>query len=121
MTNLIANLKTIHLTKPRLAIPTTGGLIFFDIDEIIRCEADNNYTAFHLTGNRRFISSRTLKEYDDLLSEYQFLRIHQSHLVNPAFIKEYTQKGMMEMIDGVAVPVSRRKHHWVHEKLKAMY
>ncbi len=121
MSNLISNLKTIHHQKPRLAIPTTGGLSFFDIDEIIRCEADNNYTTFYLSGGRRFVSSRTLKEYDELLSEYQFLRVHQSHLVNPAFIKEYTQKGMLAMTDKSFVPVSRRKHQWVHDKLKEMY
>ena len=121
MKNLIANFKTIHSHKPRLAIPTTGGLTFFDIDDIVRCESDNNYTTFFLMHGRKFVSSKTLKEYDELLTEYQFLRVHQSHLVNPAFIKEYTQKGMLEMTDGSRVPVSRRKHHWVNEKLKEMY
>lgn len=121
MSNLIANLKSIHHQKPRLAIPSTGGLTFIDVDNILRCEADNNYTVFYLSGGKRFVSSRTLKEYDELLSEYQFLRIHQSHLVNPAFISQYTQKGMMEMTDGSFVPVARRKHHWVQDKLKAMY
>jgi two-component system LytT family response regulator len=121
MDNLLTNLRTLHLRKPRLAIPTSGGLVFFNVDDIIRCEADNNYTIFFLGEGRRFISSKTLKEYDELLSEYTFLRVHQSHLVNPGYIKEYTQKGSMEMTDGSFVPVARRKHHWVHEKLKAMY
>lgn len=121
ITNLMANLKSIHLQKPRLAVATTGGLTFLDIDGIIRCEADKNYTTFHLTGGKRFVSSKTLKEYDELLSEYHFLRVHQSHLVNPSHIQNYTQKGMMELRDGTRIPVSRRKHHWVHEKLKALY
>jgi len=121
MDNLIANFKAIQGHKPRLAIPTTGGLSFFDIDEIVRCESDNNYTTFYLINERKFVSSKTLKEYDEILSEYQFLRVHQSHLVNPKFIKEYTQKGMLQMTDGARVPVSRRKHHWVLEKLRQMY
>ena len=120
MRNLISNLMSVNLQKPRITIPTTGGLIFFDIDEIVRCEADNNYTIFHLK-EKRFVSSKTLKEYDDLLSEYQFLRVHQSHLINPAHIKEYTQKGEIQMKDGSRVSVSRRKHHWVLEKLKSIY
>ena len=121
MSNLMSNLVAMQTHKPRLAISTTGGLSFFDIDEIIRCEADNNYTIFYLNEGRRFVSSKTLKEYDELLSEYQFLRVHQSHLINPSYIKEYTQKGMIEMKEGSHVAVSRRRHHWVLEKLKSIY
>ncbi|NND33599.1 MAG: response regulator transcription factor [Saprospiraceae bacterium] len=121
MSNLMTNLISIQTHKPRLAISTTGGLSFFDIDEIVRCEADNNYTIFYLQEGARFLSSKTLKEYDELLSEYQFLRVHQSHLINPQYIKQYTQKGMIEMKDGSRVAVSRRKHHWVLEKLKSIY
>lgn len=121
MANLISNMKSIHIQKPRLAIPTTGGLVFFDIDEILRCESDKNYTTFFLINGKKFISAKTLKEYEELLSEYNFIRVHQSHLVNPQFIREYIQKGSMEMRDGTRIPVSRRKHQWVHEKLRRMY
>ena len=119
--NLLSNLKSIHIQKPRLAVPTQGGAVFFDIDEIVRCESQDNYTTFHLKDGQRFVASRTLKEYDSLLAEYQFLRVHQSHLVNPAYVKEYTQKGMIEMTDDSRVPVSRRKHHWVQATLREMY
>ncbi|MCB0665729.1 MAG: response regulator transcription factor [Saprospiraceae bacterium] len=119
--NLVSNLKTRQFKKPRLAITTTGGLTFLDIDEIVHCEADNNYTIFHLSGGKRFISSKTLKEYDDLLSEYDFLRVHQSYLVNPVYIKEYSQKGNLELKEGRTVNVSRRKHHWLLDKLKSLY
>lgn len=120
--NLVANLKSQHYPqKPRLAISTTGGLKFFDIEEIVHCQADKNYTIFYLIDGTRYVSSKTLKEYDDLLSEYGFLRVHQSHLVNPSHIKEYTQKGLMEMKNRDVVHVSRRKHQWLIQKLKTLY
>ncbi len=121
ISNLVTNLKSRHPQKPRLAIATSGGLTFLDIGEIIRCEADNNYTIFYLEGGTKFVSSKTLKEYDELLSEYQFLRVHQTHLINPAYIKSYTQKGVIEMKNMDRVAVSRRRHHWVVEKLKTIY
>ena len=119
--NLVSNLRTRHLRKPRLAITTGNGLTFLDIDEIVNCQADNNYTIFHLCNGKRFVSSKTLKEFDELLAEYDFLRVHQSYLVNPVFIKEYSQKGILELKDSRIVNVSRRKHHWLLEKLKSMY
>lgn len=121
ISNLMSNLQTIHIRKPRLAVATQGGAVFFDIDDIIRCEADNNYTVFYVDDAQKFVASRTLKEYDSLLHEYAFLRVHQSHLVNPAYIKEYTQKGMLELTDGSYVPVARRKHQWLHARLREMY
>lgn len=121
LANLISNLKSTQAQKPRLAISTLGGLVFFDIEEIVRCQADNNYSIFHLLNGKKFVSAKSLKEYDELLSEYHFLRVHQSHLVNPVYIKAYTQKGLMELKDGSHVQVSRRKHQWVQQKLRSMY
>lgn len=121
MNNLILNLRNANVKKPRLAVATQGGAVFFDIEEIVRCEADNNYTIFYLDSGKKFVASKTLKEYDNMLQEYDFIRVHQSHLINPAYIKQYTTKGMIEMRDSTRVPVSRRKHHWVVEKLGEIY
>jgi two-component system, LytTR family, response regulator len=121
MSNLMSNLKSMHVQKPRLAVPTLGGAVFFDIDEIVRCQADDNYTEFYLADGQRFVASKPLKEYDALLHDYKFLRVHQSHLVAPVYIKQYTNKGMLELKDGTCIPVSRRKHHWLIGKLREMY
>lgn len=121
MANLMSNLKSMHVQKPRLAVPALGGAVFFDIDEIVRCHADDNYTEFYITDGQRYVASRPLKEYDVLLQDYNFLRVHQSHLVHPGYIKQYTNKGMLELKDGTHVPVSRRKHQWLQGKLKEMY
>lgn len=103
--------------NPKISIPTTGGFKFFDVEDIIHCEADNNYTIFYLLGEKKHVASRTLKEYDELLNPYAFLRVHQSHLVNLKHIVEYL-KGMLILDEGHHVPVSRRKHRWIVEKLK---
>lgn len=121
LNNLLANIQSIHTRKPRLAVATQGGAVFFDIDEIVHCEADNNYTIFHLVDGKRFVASKTLKDYDVLLADYAFLRVHQSHLVNPEYVKQYTQKGMLELKNGHHVPVSRRKHQWVNLRLRELY
>lgn len=113
--SLVENLN--EKKKPKISIPTTGGYIFFNVDQIIHCEADNNYTIFYLSGNKKHIASRTLKEYDELLTPYSFLRVHQSHLVNLKFITEYI-KGMLLLEEGHHVPVSRRRHSWIIDKLK---
>jgi two-component system, LytTR family, response regulator len=121
MSNLMSNLKSMHIQKPRLAVPSLGGAVFFDIDEIVRCKANDNYTEFYLADGQRYVASKPLKEYDALLHDYNFLRVHQSHLIDPVYIKQYTNKGMLELKDGTQIPVSRRKHHWLVGKLKAMY
>ena len=78
------------------------------ISEIIRAEADSNYTVFRLTENRRIMVSRTIKEYDALLSGAGMIRVHQSHLVNISFIEKFVKKGggHLLMKDGSTIPVS---------------
>lgn len=66
----------------RLAIPTQEGLLFIKLDDIISCESDSNYTTFHLESREKIIASRTMKEFEDLLEEHFFCRIHNSHIIN---------------------------------------
>lgn len=63
--NFVDNLRIPKEHEFKLAIPTTDGTYFFRIPEIIRCQADRNYTVFYLTGQRRFVSSKTLGEYEE--------------------------------------------------------
>ena len=65
-----------------------------------------------------FLSSKTLKEYDKILSEYQFLRVHKSHLVNQSYVLKYDKKGILYLKDNSQVEVSRRRKTWVIEQLK---
>ncbi len=109
MNNFLKNIRSENEKDFKLALPTHKGTFFLRIDEIIRCQADVNYTHFHLTNKANMISSKTLKEYDELLSEHDFLRVHKSHLVNRKYIRSILQDNVLLMDDNSQVEVSRRK------------
>ena len=116
--NFIHNLNQAQPTGYRLAINTTEGTFFYNAADIMRCEAVSNYTRFYIKDKKPVLSSRTLKEYDDLLAEQKFLRVHRAHLVNPKFIEGYTKDHELKMQDGSVVQVSRRKWDSVRAKMK---
>jgi two-component system LytT family response regulator len=95
----------------RITLPTFEGYRFINIKDIIRCEADNNYTNFYLNSGEKILVTKTLKEYDDTLSGLDFVRVHQSHLVNIKFVDRYIKGdgGTIVMADGSEVDVSRRR------------
>lgn len=115
---LLSNLKNIKGGIHKMAIPTLEGLILLDVNEILRLESDGNYTHF-ITSKTKHIVSKSLKEYEELLSDNNFLRIHQSHLINLNCAKKYIrgEGGFVVMNDGTSIPVSARKKHEVLEKL----
>lgn len=113
--NLLQNLKTTEKDYT-LAVSTTEGTHFFRADEIIRCEATGNYTRIFLQGNKSLLTSRTLKDYDELLAAQGFYRIHRAHLVNRKYIRSFTNDHALQLADGSEVEVSRRK--W--EEIKKM-
>lgn len=82
-----------------------------ETSEVIRCEADGNYTSFYLTENRRIIVSKTIKNYENLLIDHGFFRTHQSHLINLAFFDRYdrTEGGIIYMKNGDPIPLAIRK------------
>lgn len=114
-----------NLQKPQhamdqLAIPAQTGMIFIKVPDIIYCEADSNYTKIFLSNKQKIVSSRTLKEYEELLEDSGFIRIHHSYLVNKIHVRQYLkgEGGQLLMNDGTALDVSRRKKEAVLEKLK---
>ncbi len=86
-------LKDDNQVKPRIALPMFGETRYVNINDIVRCEADNTYTRFMLTGGEQILVSKILKEYADMLVNYGFLRTHQSHLINIAYIKKLVERG----------------------------
>lgn len=116
--NLVHNLNASRSSDFRLAVTTTEGTFFYNTGEIIRCEADSNYTQFYLTQNRKFIASRTLKEYDEMLTEHGFLRVHKSHLVNLDFVEDYLGRGFVRLKDQTEIEVARRRREAVLEALQ---
>lgn len=99
----------------RIAISNSDGVHLIDIEEIVRCEADGNYTKIFTTNGEVILTSKTLKEYDTLLLDFNFERVHNSHLVNMRHIKKYLNKdsGYLQMSDGSQIPVSQRKKSYV--------
>jgi two-component system LytT family response regulator len=107
--NLVHNLTVQNNDEFTLAINGNTGMQFIKISEIIRLEGDRNYSLFYLSGNRKHLSSKTLKEYEEILSDKGFLRIHKSHLVNSSFVELLTPDGIVVMKDKSEVEVSRRR------------
>ncbi|MFB9051588.1 LytR/AlgR family response regulator transcription factor [Formosa undariae] len=107
---LVQNLKNINQPQ-KIALPTAEELYFVSIDEIVRCKSENNYTLFFLNNGSSILVSRTLKEWDDLLCSHQFIRTHQSHLINSIHVKSFVKKdgGYILMNDGSMVSVSKHK------------
>ncbi|MEN9304124.1 MAG: hypothetical protein RL264_2553 [Bacteroidota bacterium] len=97
--------------ESKIALPSLHGFVFVNENEIIQCEADNTYTTFHLISNKRIIISKTLKECEEILNSHLFFRLHNSHIVNLDFIKEYVrgEGGHVVLINDQIVPVSRSK------------
>jgi two-component system LytT family response regulator len=95
----------------RLALHSADGLVFLRLDQIIRMEADSNYTTFHCANHERHTVIRPLKEFEELLPDNQFFRIHQSHLINFEFVKKVLKKdgGFVVMEDGSQLPMARRR------------
>ncbi len=118
--HLLETLPTIKGRKykpTRLAIWTTTGAIFLQLNEIVRCEADNNLTCFVLNNGSKVLASKTLKHYDSILSEYRFIRSHRSHLVNLDYVKRYTNDGRLILENGDQVEVSKRKRNRLKEQI----
>jgi len=96
-------------TNARIALPMFNETRYVNIPDIIRCEADNTYTKFMLIDGEEILISKTLKEFTDLLTPNDFVRTHQSHLVNISYVKSWLREdgGNLLLIDGTKVPVSK--------------
>ena len=116
--NLLSNLQLKEELNFKLAIPTLEKTWFISPQELVRCEGESNYTWFYLTGNRKILASRTMKEYAEILMNHHFIRIHKSHLVNKKFIDYFSNEGAVVMKDKLKLPVSRQRKEMVLSILK---
>ncbi|MEL7005316.1 MAG: LytTR family DNA-binding domain-containing protein [Bacteroidota bacterium] len=100
----------------RIVLSTSEGLEFINVDEILYCQASGSYTDFMLTEDKKITVSRHLKEYEQLLEDYEFLRIHQSHLINGRKIKRFIKSGdYIEMLNGQKLHVASSKKNMLME------
>jgi two-component system, LytTR family, response regulator len=98
---LLRNIGNAPVPNPTLVIPNVRGFEVLRISDIIMCKADGYCTNFHLVSNRKMISSKNLKQYEDLLTENDFIRVHHSYLVNLNHVCSYTRQGEIILTEGV--------------------
>ena len=117
---LFHNLRPVPAQQYKIGLPTSDGLVFVRTEDILYCEADSNYTIIFTTDGTRHIVSRTLKEYDDLLAEHHFFRIHNSYLINLNWVKKYVrgEGGQVIMTNDATLDVSRRRKDALLERLR---
>jgi len=113
MNNLINNLQQKDPTAFRLAVNTMEGYYFLLPKDIVRCEGDDNYTRFYFLNEKMLVVSRTLKEFEEILCDYHFVRVHKSHLINMTYVNRFDREGLIWLTNGNRIPVSRRKKQYI--------
>ncbi len=106
-----SHISSVKTESKKMVLKTSESIHVIDIKDIIRCQADNNYTTFYTQQGERIVVSKGIGEYDELLTPFGFFRVHQSHLINTACIKRFDKKdgGALILIDKTQIPVSQRK------------
>lgn len=106
-------------SKPRsFILKTADSIHVVNTDEVIYCEADGNYTTFHLAGGRNIMVSKSLAEYEEMIGSPKFIRTHQSYLVNMDHVTRYERGGSVVTDSGAILPVSTRKRESVLQFLQ---
>ena len=92
-------------------VPTTNGFELLPVIDILRCKSEINYTTILMKDRLKLVVAKTLKEFEEMLSGYNFFRVHNSHLVNLAYVKSYHKGkgGSVILIDGTEIEVSTRR------------
>lgn len=115
---LLEKLKHPTVLFNKVAIPTMEGFQFVLAESIIKCEAENNYTFLFLKNKTKLIASRNLKDIEEMLEDYSFIRVHNSYLVNINEVEKYVkgEGGYLVMSDGSTVNVSRSRKELLMKK-----
>lgn len=116
------NLKNIEHQNKKIILKTTENIYLLDLRDLISCESDNNYTFVYTTNSGKILVSKTLKEYEEMLTGFGFYRVHKSFLINLAHIKRFEKQdgGYVVMTNELKVPVASRKRDEMLEILERM-
>jgi two-component system LytT family response regulator len=116
---LLHNIKSTKQQSKKINVPTITGFEIINVSDIVRCQSDVNYTTIFLNDKKNLMVAKTLKEFEELLTDYNFFRVHNSHLINLNCIKSYNKGkgGYVTLTDGKEVEVSTRRKE---EFLKAV-
>lgn len=107
---LLSNMQRPTQTQ-KIAIPVKDEYIFVTVSDIVRLEANGAYTEIFTNDNKSFLTSKNMKEYEDLLPETMFCRVHHAHIINMNFVRSYHKGrgGYVQMTNGITIEVSVRK------------
>ena len=122
LNELLDYLKKEGILKTKIALPISDGFEFIEVDDIMYCNSSSNYTSLYLASNKKIVVSKTLKEIEKTLEKFFFLRVHQSFLINPNFLKKYVHKdgGYLIMKNDKQIPVSPQKRKLITEFFEAV-
>jgi two-component system, LytTR family, response regulator len=117
---LLQKMQHTGASNQKIALPTMEGLQLISVDEIISCESERNYTYIYLKSKQKLIISKPLKDIEEMLEDYPFLRVHHSYIVNLKEISKYIrgEGGYLIMTDGSNVDVSRSRKESLIQKLQ---
>ena len=112
-------LNQVSYNDKKIVLRDSESIYFVKINDIIRCEASSQYTEFYLT-KKKIVVSKPLKEYEEILNPFGFIRTHHSHLVNKYHIDRYQKAdgGCLILLNEEVVPISQRKRNFVFHHLK---
>ncbi len=118
---LLDNMEQLKQYTPpkKIMVPTIKGFELLPVIDIIRCQSDINYTTIFMKDRQKLVVAKTLKEFEEMLEEYNFFRVHNSHLINLAYVKSYNKGkgGSVLMIDNSEIDVSTRRKNDLLKKL----
>ncbi|MBP6978421.1 MAG: LytTR family DNA-binding domain-containing protein [Bacteroidales bacterium] len=122
MKALEENLKAVPRQRKKIILKTTENIHLVDLQDIVSCESADNYTIVHLQGGEQIMVSKTLKEYDELLSDCGFFRVHKSFLINVGHIKRFEKQdgGQIVLANDTKIPVASRKRDELLEMMERM-
>jgi two-component system LytT family response regulator len=106
----------------KMSISAVDGIYFVNIKDIVRFEAEDNYTHIYLESGERVTASRTIKSYEDLLAPFNFYRVHKRHVINMNFMRKFVkgEGGYVVMDDNIKIEVSRRRRPAFMEQLRRL-
>jgi two-component system, LytTR family, response regulator len=111
LSNFIQQHQPANTQMDKIAVAFHDKIIFYDAEEILYCQSNDNYTTIHLANGEKSTASKTIKHFEDILTPYGFIRSHQSYLINKTYIEEYSKKdgGFIVLKNKMQIPVSRNK------------
>lgn len=111
---------SLHPANPKIGLPTGERIEFVEVKSIIRCQGESNYTHLYFSDRKPMLTAKSLIEFEELLGEYDFVRVHKTHLVNLNHVSAFSKNdgGILTMSNGDSVLISRRRKDFVLSRLK---